>query len=509
MSTLLALPVVLPLLAAALLVLLRGARPGVRHAVALLATAGFVAIALSLFVSAAAGHTAVLLMGNWRAPFGIVLVLDRLSAWMLLLTAVVGAAALVAAILGRQARTLHFHALFQVQLAGIAGAFLTGDLFNLFVFFEVLLAASYGLLLYGGDRQMRRASLHYIVFNLVGSMLFLMAAGLVYGVVGTLNFAELGVLAQGVADADRALLRTALLLLLVVFCIKAAALPLGLWLPATYGAAEAPVAALFALLTKVGIYAVLRVFAGALGALQPETSLLDLSLVLPWAGALTLLFGAFGALASHHLRGVAASLVLASAGTLLLAAGLHGGVATAVYYAAHSTLAGAALFLLADAVRRDRGAMVDQLSPAPAGARAGLLGTVFFVLAVALAGLPPLSGFIGKTMLITELIGARYGLALVAVILLASLSTLMALSRAGSTLFWHTLPAPAAQPRAQRHPRAALISLGVLLAGLLALALFAGPAQRYAAATAQQLMDGSVSRAVLAAQPRPQPGRAP
>jgi multicomponent K+:H+ antiporter subunit D len=510
MTTLLAAPVVLPLFAAALLVLLRHTKPKVRHALGIAATAVFVLAAARLFAHAAGGDTEVLLLGNWRAPFGIVLVLDRLSAWMLLLTGIVGAAALIAAITGGQARALHFHALFQVQLAGVAGAFLTGDLFNLFVFFEVLLAASYGLLLYSGERQTRRASLHYIVFNLVGSLLFLIAAGLVYGLVGTLNLGELGLFATEVAPADRPLLRAALLLLLVVFCIKAAALPLGLWLPATYGAAQAPVAALFALLTKVGIYAVLRVFVGVLGALQPGATLLDLSALLPWVGALTLLFGAFGALAARHLRGIAASLVLASAGTLLLAAGLAGGAAAAIYYAAHSTLAGAALFLVADAVRRDRGEAADVLVPAPAAAHAGVLGSLFFFVAVAVASLPPLSGFIGKTMLLGDLVAARHGAPLTAAVLLAGLTTIIALARAGSVLFWETVPAATAAPRVGRRLRGDLAGLGVLLAGLLALVLFAGPAQRYAGAAAAQLADpAAAGLAVLAAPPRPQPGRTP
>lgn len=507
----LALPVVLPLFAAALLVLLRRARPGLRHALGLAATAGFAAVALTLLAHAAGGNIEVLPLGNWRAPFGIVLVLDRLSAWMLLLTAIVGAAALAAAIAGGQARALHFHALFQVQLAGVAGAFLTGDLFNLFVFFEVLLAASYGLLLYSGERQTRRASLHYIVFNLVGSLLFLIAAGLVYGIVGTLNLAELGLLAAEVAAADRPLLRAALLLLLVVFCIKAAALPLGLWLPATYGAAEAPVAALFALLTKVGIYAVLRVFAGVLGALQPGSALLDLSAILPWIGALTLLFGAFGALAARHLRGIAASLVLASAGTLLLAAGVAG-VAAAVYYAAHSTLAGAALFLVADAVRRDRGEAGDVLVPAPTGAHAGVLGTLFFFVAVAVSSLPPLSGFIGKTMLLADVVAARHGALLTAAVLLAGLTTIIALARAGSVVFWERSGAApgAVPPTHPRRLRGDLAGIGVLVAGLVALVAFAGPAQRYAAAAAAQLADSAdTGRAPLATPPRPQAGRAP
>ena len=509
MSGLLAAPVVLPIAAAATMVLLRRAAPNARHAFGLAATLAFIVIALLLFGRAAEGTTETLLLGNWRAPFGIVLVLDRLSAWMLLLTAFVGAATLLAAIAGGHARKLHFHPLFQIQLAGVAGAFLTGDLFNLFVFFEVLLAASYGLLLYSGERQTRRASLHYIAFNLVGSLLFLIAAGLIYGVTGTLSFAELASIGTQLPAADVPLLRAAMLLLLVVFSIKAAALPLGLWLPATYGAADAPVAALFALLTKVGIYAVIRVFVGVFGAMEASTPWVYLAGAIPWIGALTLLFGAFGALAARHLRGVAASLILASAGTLLIGAGLPGGVAAAMYYAAHSTLSGAALFLIADAIRRGRGEASDRLEPAMAVGRAGLLGTMFFVVAVAIAGLPPLSGFIGKSMLLADVIGNARHAHLTIAVLLGSLTTLLALARAGTLLFWQTTE-HRSETHVRRGGRGDLWGAWLLLAGLVLLAAAAGPAQRYLGALAEQVASTRTSAAaVLGTMPLPQGGRQP
>jgi multicomponent K+:H+ antiporter subunit D len=508
-SGLLAAPVVLPIATAAVMVLARRATPTIRNGLGVVATLAFLLVALALFQAAAEGRVGWLLLGNWRPPFGIVLVLDRLSAWMLLLTGFVGLAALLAAIAGGQARALHFHPLFQVQLAGVAGAFLTGDLFNLFVFFEVLLAASYGLLLYSGERQTRRASLHYIAFNLVGSLLFLIAAGLIYGVTGTLNFAELATAGSQLPAGDLPLMRSAMLLLLVVFSIKAAALPLGLWLPATYGAAEAPVAALFALLTKVGIYAVIRVFVGVFGATEASTPWVYLASAIPWIGALTLLFGAFGALAARHLRGIAASLVLASAGTLLIAAGLPGGIDAAMYYAAHSTLAGAALFLIADAVRRGRGEAADRLEPAMAVGRAGLLGGLFFVIAVAIAGLPPLSGFIGKAMLLTDIFASPGRGLLAAAVLVGSLTTLLALARAGTLLFWQA-SAHRVEGHVRRGGRGDLWGAWLLLGGLLALVLAAGPAQRYVAALAAQVeATRTTTGAILGAMPRPQGERRP
>jgi multicomponent K+:H+ antiporter subunit D len=503
-------PIALPIAAAATLILMRQARPEVRHAFALAATLSFSLISAWLALQATSGETYALLLGNWRAPFGIVLVLDRLSGWMLLLTAVVGFAALVAAIRGDYARRLHFHVLFQVQLAGIAGAFLTGDLFNLFVCFEVLLAASYGLLLYSGERQTRRASLHYIVFNLVGSLLFLVAAGLIYGVAGTLNFSELATIGGQLPASDEPLMRAAMLLLLLVFSIKAAALPLGLWLPATYGAADPPVAALFALLTKVGVYAVIRIFVGVFGATDPQTPWVYLSTAIPAIGALTLLFGAFGALAASHLRGIAASLVMASAGTLLIAAGTPGGVAAALYYAAHSTLAGAMLFLVSGAIGHGRPDAADRLVPAPAMARHAVIGGLFLFVAIAVSGLPPLSGFIGKVILLADLVVTPGRAHLVAAVLLGSLTTLIALSRAGTILFWQTEPQSAGRVCPPQGTPADLYGAGLLLAGLLTLVLAGGPIQRYLDATARQQADVAATAAqLLNAQPLSQPGRQP
>ncbi|MEX0760599.1 MAG: proton-conducting transporter membrane subunit, partial [Tistlia sp.] len=253
-------PVILPAMLAPLLVL------AVRHSLTLqrvfsaVGTAALVAVSLGLALRAAGGGPEIYELGNWPAPFGIVLVLDRLSALMLLLTGLLAAAVLTYAISsGWDARGRHFHPLFQFQLMGVNGAFLTGDLFNLFVFFEVLLIASYGLMLHGGGAERLKAGVQYIVVNLAGSTLFLFAVGTIYAVTGTLNMADLAVKVQQVAPGDEALLRVGALLLLVVFAVKAALVPLHFWLPGTYANAPAPVAALFAIMTKVGAYSIIRV----------------------------------------------------------------------------------------------------------------------------------------------------------------------------------------------------------------------------------------------------------
>ena len=251
-------PILIPALAGLLLLLEVRERHRLRRVTGLLSTIALVPVALMLWQQAAQGNVGVYQLGDWQAPFGIVLVLDQLSALMLLLTAVLALPALLYGCGGDDRRGPNFHSLFQFQLMGINGAFLTGDLFNLFVFFEVLLIASYGLALHGRGPERVKAGLHYVVLNLTGSALFLIALGLIYGTTGTLNMADFAVKAQALEGSEQTLLTVAVLLLWVVFGLKAALFPLYFWLPAAYANATAPVAALFAIMTKVGIYAILR-----------------------------------------------------------------------------------------------------------------------------------------------------------------------------------------------------------------------------------------------------------
>jgi multicomponent K+:H+ antiporter subunit D len=432
------LPIVLPLLAGAAMLLLEPRRPGWTGPLSLAATAAQLLIAGALLLQADGGAIQAYLVGNWPAPYGITLVLDRLAALMLLLTGGIAFAALLHARRGDEQRGAHFQALFQFQLMGLNGAFLTGDLFNLFVFFEVLLAASYGLLLHGGGARRLKAAVHYVVFNLAASALFLIAASLLYGVAGTLNLADLAqrlpaLMATGGAGA--ALAQSGVLLLIVVFAVKAALLPLYFWLPETYAAATAPVAALFAIMTKVGVYAIVRVCtlllagggAHAQMVLQPLTVL----------ALLTLVLAAAGALAAQTLRTLIAYLLIASVGTLLLGVGLGtaGALAAALFYLVNTTLAAAAWFLLAERLRRHRGGL-DALQALPMAARAQALGPVFFVLAIAAAGVPPLGGFLGKALLIRAAGTTPWAGVAIAAVLASSLLMIVALARAGVTVFW-------------------------------------------------------------------------
>ena len=223
-------------------------------------------LAALLVLDADGGALRVYRVGDWPAPYGIVLVLDRLGALMLLLSAMVALPVLWYACGGWDAHGRYFHAIFQFQLMGLAGAFVTGDLFNLFVFFEVLLIASYVLVVHGLGAERLRVGVHYVVMNLTASALFLIGMALLYAGTGTLNLADLALRVPRVAGPDAALLQAAAMLLLVVFGFKAALLPLSMWLPATYAAATAPVAALFAIMTKVGVYAILRVHGVVFGA---------------------------------------------------------------------------------------------------------------------------------------------------------------------------------------------------------------------------------------------------
>ena len=259
------LPVVIPLVAGAVMLLFAEPRRTTRTFIALSATLANLGVAALLVYMANRGMPeiwpggiAVYLLGGWEAPFGIVLVADRLSAVMLMLNAVLALASLVYALARWKRMGPHFQSLFQFLIMGVNGAFLTGDLFNLFVFVEVLLAASYGLLLHGLGAARVKAGLHYIAINLAASLVFLIGVSLIYGASGTLNMADLAVRVPGLDDGDRILFEAGAAILGVAFLVKAGAWPLNFWLPAAYGAAAAPVAAVFSIMTKVGIYALLR-----------------------------------------------------------------------------------------------------------------------------------------------------------------------------------------------------------------------------------------------------------
>ena len=458
MNHALILPLLLPLLMGCVLLLAHRQSMQVKRGLSLIATWLLVPLTLVLLTQADSGVLTVYRLGDWRPPFGIMLMLDRLSALMLVVTAVLAGFAVLYAVRGDDERGPNFHALFQFQLAGINGAFLTGDLFNLFVFFEILLIASYALLLHGHGAKRVRAGVHYVVLNLLGSSLFLIGASMLYGLTGTLNMADLAVRVSAAEPADAPLLAAAGFLLLVVFALKAAILPLYFWLPRAYASATAPVAALFAIMTKIGLYAIIRVFVLIFGSQAGALS----NMALDWLWPLSML----------TLAGVAL--------------GTEAGLAAALYYLLHSTLVSGGLFLLADVIARQRGDTASELISAPALKQPLLLGTLFFAGAISIAGLPPFSGFLGKVMLLRAVPPTIDAALLWPVILVGGLGMLIALGRAGSMVFWRP-SAAVSVGRAADNVRVSA-AFGLLL-GSVVLVVAAQPIQAYMQAVAAQLFD--------------------
>ena len=492
------LPVVLPAMLAPLIGFVMRHDITLARVASVAGTTLLLAVAIGLFTMAADGTTHVYRLGDWPAPFGIVLVLDRLSALMVLLTAILALIVVAHAIAtGWDARGRHFHALFQFQLMGICGAFLTGDVFNLFVFFEVLLIASYGLMIHSGGRERLRAGLQYVVMNLAGSTLFLFALGTLYASTGTLNIADLSVVIAEIPADEAALVRVAVMLLLIVFAVKAALFPVQFWLPATYANAPAPVAALFAIMTKVGAYAILRVHTIAFGPDLPATAGVGDTWLFP-AAIITIILGAFGVLGARRLMPLIAFSVVGSMGTLLVAVAVFspGATTAALYYLIHSTFAAACLFLIADLVVTQRAS--DTLTPKPATVQNGLFAALFFAAAIAMAGMPPLSGFLGKLLVLDALrTPGVMGWAWSA-ILIGSLLTILGFARAGSALFWTSTATPATslssddaalRGTATRATPMQIAPTMAALAILAGLAVFAGPVATYLEATSAQLFD--------------------
>lgn len=454
-------------------------------------------------------------LGSWPAPFGIVLVVDRLAALMLVLTSMVGLAALVYSLAYWDRVAPAFHSLFQFLLMGLNGAFLTGDLFNLFVFFEVLLASSYGLLLHGSGVGRVKASLHYIVVNLVASFLFLIGVAMIYGMTGTLNMADLAGRIVLLGAEDRALFETGAAILGVAFLIKAAIWPLNFWLPATYTAANSPTGAVFSLMTKVGVYAVLRV-GTLLAAGSEQTSFIDVGLF--YGGAATIAYAVVGMLASHQLGRIVSYCVVASTGLVFMALGLRIDALTApvMLYLASSILATSAFFMVNGLAQRTRTLRVreaadlgplpddtysgfgaerqeDRLSPrdeigVAIPAAMAFLGLTFVCCALLVAGLPPLSGFLAKFALLHTAIeqgGADtswYTWSFCAAVLISGVVTIVALTRVGLRLFWSVIGRTTPRLRIiEAAPPAFLILL------CLALTAGAGPVMSYLQSAAQSL----------------------
>lgn len=484
-------PVILPAMLAPFIILAARYHIGIQRVFSMVGVLTLIVIAGALAWETSDGTIMLYQLGNWSAPFGIVLVGDKLSTMMILLTAVMALFVLLYAISsGWDDRGRHFHALFQFQLMGIMGAFLTGDLFNLFVFFEVLLIASYGLMIHSGGNARLRAGVQYVLFNLIGSTLFLFALGSIYAETGTLNMADLANRVAMISPEGTVGIRVAAVLLLLVFAIKAAIVPLHFWLPSSYGEAPAPVAALFAIMTKVGAYAIIRVYTMIFPPDLEVTSGLHVQWLLP-AALISLAIGMIGVLAAKRLDRLAAFSVIGSMGMVMISISLFSpeGIAAALYYIVHSTLAGAALFLICDLVRTGRADL--NLTPQPPIAGTALTAALFFAGAIAMAGLPPLSGFIGKLLVLDAAVGSDLVVWIWAIVLGSSLISILGFARAGSIVFWkaHSVQPAEGTPEMQRPTTLSYVAVGGLLSLLAAHTIFAGQVHSYTSTIAAQLFD--------------------
>lgn len=481
-------PILIPLLGAILQIFMGYAPMRLRRVLAIITSVLTLVVAILLLNMAGDDSHRAYALGDWQPPFGIVLVLDRLAAIMLLLTASLALVCHLFSLGGADTGTRQFHSLFLFQLVGINIAFLTGDLFNLFVAFEVLLIASYGLLMHGSGSVRSTPGLHYVVLNLAGSSLFLIGVGMIYSVTGTLNMADLALKVPQVSGDERFLVEAGGMLLLVVFALKAAVLPLTFWLPRAYASATAPVAAFFAIMTKVGVYAIIRVYPLIFGENAGELANLGMNWLFPLALA-TIAMGVIGALGAHTLRTLITWQLIISVGTLLapIALGSEKGLSAALFYLLSTTWTVAGLFLLIDLVRRQRGLASDKIVMAPSIANRTLLSTLFFFGAISASGLPPLSGFFGKVLILQSTTSGPEMGWLWSTLLIGGFFTLIAYSRAGSVVFWRNVEGTI--ENASPVTPLLAISAGVMIGMSVLMVAFAGPISSYTDATAKQILD--------------------
>ncbi|BBK41341.1 cation:proton antiporter [Allostella vacuolata] len=484
-QVLLASPLLVPLAASAVTALL-WRRPGLQRPVSLAAAVLLLGCSAALLSHTLAAGTLVGRMGAWPAPFGIVLVVDVFSAIMLVITGLMAVA--VAVYSAGQGATERdragFHPLFQGLLLGVTGAFATGDLFNLYVWFEVMLIASFGLLVLDRTREQLDGGLRYVALNLVGTTFFLLAVGLLLGLTGTLNMADLARLAPAVENQGA--LAAVAVLLLIAFGAKAAVFPLFNWLPAAYHTASMPVAAIFAaLLTKVGVYAIIRVFTLVFAH--------DTAFFGPIVGVVamaTMVTGVLGAAAHYDVRRILSFHIISQIGYMLVGVALMTPLAIAgsVLYVIHHIVVKANLFLIAGAIRQAGGSF--------ALARLGglwvtrpVLGLLFLIPALSLAGIPPLSGFWGKLAVIRASLEAEAWL-LAAVALAVGLLTLFSMIKIWNEAFWKAAPEPPPAETWSRAARFATFAPIVLLAGTtLAIGLWTEPFMGLSLAAADGLLD--------------------
>ena len=484
-AALVPLPVVVPLLGAALTLLLTH-RPGLQRSVSVVGLATTLVVAVVLLVEAYRHGPVVVQVGGWPAPVGIVLVADQLAALMLVVSSAVTLCVLLYSIGQGRGETSEsapvsiYHPTYLVLTAGVTNAFLAGDLFNLFVGFEILLAASFVLITLGGTGTRIRTGSTYVVVSVLSSMIFLAAVGLVYAATGTVNMAQLAGRLDGLPDGVRLALQ---LMLLLAFAIKAAVFPVSAWLPDSYPTAPAPVTAVFAgLLTKVGVYAIIRT----------ETLLFpggQVSALLMVVAGLTMLVGVLGAVAQSDMKRLFSFTLVSHIGYMIFGVALStvAGLSGAIFYVVHHITIQTTLFLVAGLVE-ERAGSTDLRRLGGLARVAPLLAVLFFIPAMNLAGIPPFSGFLGKLGLLQAGVAAGGVLpgVLVAAGTLTSLLTLYAASRVWNIAFWRA-PRLATSGPTVRLPALMVGATTALVVFGVALTLAAGPLFRVTADAAADL----------------------
>jgi len=440
-SPLIALPLVLPIFAVGVLLCLLKAGEATRHALNILTCAGMLVAAGFLYAQVSEHGVLVLRSGSWPAPFGITLVADLLSAVMVLVTAVIGlGVAVYAAGSGTGKFRGYFTPLYQALLMGVNGSFLTGDLFNLYVWFEVMLMSSFVLVALPGGRPQLEAAVKYLTLNFIASAFFLVGLGVLYGMVGTLNMADLAVKLAPLGESD--LVLSSAVIFLVAFGIKAGVFPFYFWLPSSYHVTPTPVAAVFAgLLTKVGVYACIRVFTLVYAGHQEFLS----SLLLP-IGVLTMITGVFGAASQFYIPRILSFHIISQIGYMIVGLGFftRGALAATVFYIVHHILVKANLFLIGGIIGRRTGSQALEKTGG-LYKKAPLLGLLFLIPAMSLGGIPPLSGFFAKFALVREGL-ALHQWTVIAACLAVGLLTLYSMVKIWNEAFWKDAPAGERQP---------------------------------------------------------------
>jgi len=502
----LGLPVVIPLAASAVGLVLRE-RPVLQRIVGVSAAALHLLVSSVLVWRVAEDGVLVAGMGGWAAPYGIVLAADLFGAGMVAIAALMGLVVAIFALgeISEAQIRFGFYSLYHLLLAGVCGAFLTGDIFNLYVWFEVMLMSSFVLMVLGGGRAQMEGAVKYVTINLFSSVIFLTAVGILYGKTGTLNYADLSMRLE--ESAGPPLVSILSVMFLVVFGIKAGMFPLFFWLPASYHTPPIPVTTLFsALLTKVGVFALVRAFTLIF---PPDDGFM--SLLLAWIAGLTMVTGVLGAIAQYDIRRLLSFHIISQIGYLLMGLSLamsadtpadaRLAISATIFFMLHVIVAKSGLFLIAGVIKYKKGTF-DLKRLGGLYREDPFLAVLFLVSALALAGLPPFSGFFAKFALIRSSLQIEaYGLA--ATGLVVSMLTLFSMMKIWAEAFWKDPPGPPLIAPVATPPGGLLVGPVVVLALLSAgMGLAAEPFAQFATEAAKQVLDreGYIA-AVLGAAP--------